>query len=324
MKNRRSLLYTFHLLLVIVLTMGSVPASLADKTDPELLPPDVTLPVGPSGSAPAPGVSASTTETAPGLTTPGAAALPGKNSGAGAASSPPGSSPLMYGHRQPMPPGTPFPSGPSPTNAQTSPGSAATTNNAATSVPATNQPSFAIPTHLQQQTAASSSASVSPAIDTAPNKTDPIAVLETSKGVITIRLFRHLAPKTVANFMDLVTKGFYNGLTFHRVEQGFVIQGGCPYGTGTGLYIDPASHQPRFIPLEVSPSLRHNAPGVVAMARFGKSPSSASCQFYITLAPAPNLDNQYGIFGGVIRGMDVVNRIAKGDKILSVSLQEQQ
>ncbi|HEY9678208.1 MAG TPA: peptidylprolyl isomerase [Drouetiella sp.] len=157
-----------------------------------------------------------------------------------------------------------------------------------------------------------------------PNKPDPIAVIETDKGTITIRLFRKLAPITCENFIDLTTKGFYNGLTFHRVEPGFCIQGGCPNGTGTGLYIPPGTGQPRFVPLEINPQLKHNAAGVVAMARFGQSPNTASCQFYITLAPKPNLDNQYAVFGGVISGMDVVNSIAKGDHIKSISVQETQ
>lgn len=157
-----------------------------------------------------------------------------------------------------------------------------------------------------------------------PNKPDPIAIIETDKGNITIRLFRKLAPITSSNFIDLVTKGFYNGLTFHRVEPGFCIQGGCPQGTGTGLYIPPGTGQPRFVPLEISPQLRHNSAGVVAMARFGTSPNTASCQFYITLGPKPNLDNQYAVFGGVVSGMDVVNRIAKGDHIKSISVQEPQ
>ncbi len=150
---------------------------------------------------------------------------------------------------------------------------------------------------------------------------DPIAVVTTGKGVIVIRLFARYAPKTVSNFVDLAQRGFYNGLTFHRVEPGFVIQGGCPRGDGTGSFIDPNTNKPRFIQLELSQNLSHNAPGVVAMARFGKDPNSASCQFYITLAPAPNLDGKYAIFGGVIKGMDVVKSIAIGDKIVSVQIQ---
>ncbi|MBS1954592.1 MAG: peptidylprolyl isomerase [Cyanobacteria bacterium SZAS-4] len=163
-----------------------------------------------------------------------------------------------------------------------------------------------------------------PAVMPDPNKPDPIAIIETDKGNITIRLFRKLAPITSENFIDLVTKGFYNGLTFHRVEPGFCIQGGCPQGTGTGLYIPPGTGQPRFVPLEISPQLRHNTAGVVAMARFGSSPNTASCQFYITLGAKPNLDNQYAVFGGVLNGMDVVNKIAKGDHIKSISVQEAQ
>lgn len=151
---------------------------------------------------------------------------------------------------------------------------------------------------------------------------DPLAIIETSKGAITIRLFRKFAPATVASFQELVQKGFYNGLSFHRVEPGFVIQGGCPHGNGSGLYIDPGTNKPRFLNLEVSPSLKHNAPGVVAMARFPKNPNSASCQFYITLAAAPQLDMKYSIFGGVVSGMEVVNQIAKGDKIVSIRIQE--
>jgi len=154
-------------------------------------------------------------------------------------------------------------------------------------------------------------------------KKDPIAIMETSKGTIVIRLFRKMAPFTVANFVELSEKGFYNGLTFHRVEPGFVIQGGCPYGNGAGLYIDPATNKPRFLNLEIHPELKHNAPGVVAMANFGKNPNSASCQFYITLSAQPRLDGKYSIFGGVVNGMDVVNKIAKGDKIVSVKIEEQ-
>src|SRR5262249_10742797 len=127
-----------------------------------------------------------------------------------------------------------------------------------------------------------------------PNQPDPIAKIETEKGTIQIRLFRRFAPKTVDNFMDLVSRGFYNGLTFHRVEPGFCIQGGDPNGNGSGIFIDPKSHQARFLSLEISPNLKHNAAGVVAMAR-SQSLDSASCQFYITLGPQPSLDNQYTV-----------------------------
>ncbi len=155
------------------------------------------------------------------------------------------------------------------------------------------------------------------------NRPDPIAIIETAKGNITIRLFRKYAPKTTANFIDLASKGFYNGLTFHRVEPGFCIQGGCPRGDGFGVYFEPNTKQPRILPLETSSYLKHNAPGVVAMAHFPKNPNTASCQFYITLSAQPQLDGDYSIFGGVVQGMDVVNKIAKGDKINCIAVQEQ-
>jgi peptidyl-prolyl cis-trans isomerase B (cyclophilin B) len=151
---------------------------------------------------------------------------------------------------------------------------------------------------------------------------DPIAVVTTTKGPITIRLFRAFAPNTVANFLDLAQKGFYNGLAWHRVVPGFCIQTGCPKGDGTGSYIDPVTNQVRYLKLELSQKLKHNSPGVVAMARFGNNYDSASSQFYITLSPQTHLDNKYAIFGGVISGMDTVNRIAVGDKIVSVQIQQ--
>jgi peptidyl-prolyl cis-trans isomerase B (cyclophilin B) len=161
--------------------------------------------------------------------------------------------------------------------------------------------------------------------ESASQKPDPTAIIETDKGTITIRLFASLAPQTVSNFIDLVNKGFYNGLTFHRVEPGFCIQGGCPNGDGSGVYFEPGEQQKmRFLNLEASPSLRHNAAGVVAMAHFPKNPNTASCQFYITLAPHSELDGKYSIFGGVTDGMDTVSKIAKGDKINRITIQEQE
>jgi len=154
-------------------------------------------------------------------------------------------------------------------------------------------------------------------------KSDPLAMIETEKGTILVRLFRKFAPKTVANFIELSNTGFYNGLTFHRVEPGFCIQGGDPKGDGSGIYFEPGGQKPRFLPLEVSSSLKHNAPGVVAMAHFPKNSGTSSCQFYITLAPQPSLDGDYSIFGGVINGMDVVNKIAKGDKITRITIREE-
>lgn len=154
-------------------------------------------------------------------------------------------------------------------------------------------------------------------------KNDPLAVMETEKGAITIKLFRKLAPRTVTNFIDIVNTGFYNGLTFHRVEPGFCIQCGDPRGDCSGVYFEPGGQQIRLLPLEINPLLKHNAAGVVAMAHFPKNPDTASCQFYITLSPQPRLDGQYSIFGGVINGMDVLKQIVKGDKITRIIIQEQ-
>jgi peptidyl-prolyl cis-trans isomerase B (cyclophilin B) len=149
---------------------------------------------------------------------------------------------------------------------------------------------------------------------------DPLAVIETTKGTVTVRLFRQYAPRTVANFIDLAQKGFYNGLTWHRVVPGFVVQSGCPKGDGSGGYIDPQTGQRRTLPLELHQRLRHNAAGVVAMARFGADLNSASSQFYITLTPQPRLDNKYTVFGGVVSGMEAVQSITPQDKIVGVSL----
>jgi cyclophilin family peptidyl-prolyl cis-trans isomerase len=154
-------------------------------------------------------------------------------------------------------------------------------------------------------------------------KPDPMATIETDKGTIVIRLFRKLAPRTVASFIDIVNSGFYNGLSFHRVEPGFCIQGGDPRGDGSGVYFEPGGQQIRLLTLEANPLLKHNAAGVVAMAHFPRNPDTSSCQFYITLAPQPSLDGQYSIFGGVVGGMDVVKAIVKGDKIKQITIQDE-
>jgi peptidyl-prolyl cis-trans isomerase B (cyclophilin B) len=131
------------------------------------------------------------------------------------------------------------------------------------------------------------------------------AIIETSKGQIKIILNEDLAPITTANFIQLAERKFYDGLKFHRVEKGFVIQGGCPNGNGTG-------GSGKTIPLEVSPNLKHGDAGAVAMAR-STDPNSASSQFYITLAPTDFLDGNYAVFGRVIEGMDIVRQIQVGD-----------
>ncbi|MFZ4626750.1 MAG: peptidylprolyl isomerase [Blastocatellia bacterium] len=141
------------------------------------------------------------------------------------------------------------------------------------------------------------------------------AVIETNKGTIRFLLYEDLAPITAANFIELAERKFYDGLTFHRVEPGFVIQGGCPWGNGMG-------GSEKKIPLEVTPELKHGEAGAVAMAR-SSDPNSASSQFYITLGPAAFLDNNYAVFGRVIEGQSVVNSIRVGDKMTQVSIVEE-
>lgn len=149
---------------------------------------------------------------------------------------------------------------------------------------------------------------------------DAIVLLDTSKGPIKIQLYTTEAPITAGNFLDLVNRGVYNGLTFHRYEPGFVIQGGDPKGDGTGGFIDPTTGTERRIPLEVKSSLKHDGPGIVAMAR-SNNPDSASCQFYITLAAASFLDMNYAVFGKVIDGLPNALQLRKGDKIIKATEQ---
>jgi len=140
----------------------------------------------------------------------------------------------------------------------------------------------------------------------------PTATIETDKGTIKFELYKEQAPITTKNFIDLTLQGFYDGLIFHRVEPGFVVQGGDPKGDGTG-------GSGKNIPLEVKPELKH-VKGAVAMAR-SSDPNSASSQFYITLVPTPFLDGQYAVFGKVIEGMDVVESIKVGTKMTKVTVQ---
>jgi len=131
-----------------------------------------------------------------------------------------------------------------------------------------------------------------------------VAVFETNQGDFTIELFEDKAPQTTKNFIDLVEKGFYDGLIFHRVIAGFMIQGGCPNGTGTG--------GPGYtIKDEFHPDLKHNAPGILSMANAG--PNTGGSQFFITLEKTPWLDGHHAVFGKVIKGMDVVEKIGKSE-----------
>jgi cyclophilin family peptidyl-prolyl cis-trans isomerase len=136
----------------------------------------------------------------------------------------------------------------------------------------------------------------------------PIAVFETSLGNFEAELYAKECPETVWNFINLAEGrqetaregNFYDGLTFHRVIEGFVIQGGCPQGTGTGgpgyQFAD-----------EFDTALRHDSEGLLSMANAG--PGTNGSQFFITLAPTPHLDDRHCVFGKVIKGLDVVNKI---------------
>lgn len=137
----------------------------------------------------------------------------------------------------------------------------------------------------------------------APVSKNPTAIVETSMGTFKIELFTDKAPNTVQNFIDLVRRGFYKDMIFHRVVAGFVIQTGDPTGTGRG-------GSDKTIKLEIHPNLKHDSAGVVGMARTN-DPDSATSQFYITLAPAPHLDGKCAVFGRVIEGLEVVMAIGQ-------------
>ncbi len=176
--------------------------------------------------------------------------------------------------------------------------------------PAPPRPEAAAPVETQE---------AQPAESAAESPGEKVLVkLETEKGVIELELDPSAAPKTVANFVKLVNEGFYNGMPFHRVEPGFVIQAGDPKLVGK----PPVGYT---IPDEKSP-IKHTK-GVIAMARLYRGgqmvPNSASTQFYITLADEPHLDEAgFTAFGHVVKGMEVVERIAVGDKIVKAEVVE--
>jgi cyclophilin family peptidyl-prolyl cis-trans isomerase len=129
-----------------------------------------------------------------------------------------------------------------------------------------------------------------------------IVTLQTNHGTIRAEIFEDRAPQTSKNFLTLVNKGFYNGLTFHRVIPGFMIQGGDPSGNGTG--------GPGYtIPDEFHPTLKHSGPGIFSMANAG--PNTGGSQFFVTLAATPWLDRKHAIFGRVVSGQEVMEKIAQ-------------
>lgn len=139
---------------------------------------------------------------------------------------------------------------------------------------------------------------------------NPVVTFEMENGdVIKAELYPEIAPNTVNNFLSLINKGFYNGLIFHRVIEGFMIQGGCPDGTGMG---GPGySIKGEFTQNRFKNDLKHTE-GVLSMAR-AMHPDSAGSQFFIMHKTSPHLDGAYAAFGKVIEGMDVVNKIAETD-----------
>ena len=129
-----------------------------------------------------------------------------------------------------------------------------------------------------------------------------LVLMETTMGDIKIKLFLEKAPITAGNFIELIEQGYYDGIIFHRVIDEFMIQGGDPTGTGTG-------GSPNTIPDEFGEGLKHDKKGVLSMANRG--PNTGSSQFFITLVPTPHLNGKHAIFGEVIEGMDVVEKIGK-------------
>ena len=141
-----------------------------------------------------------------------------------------------------------------------------------------------------------------------------VATFDTDKGTIRIELFAEQTPKTVGNFETLCEKKFYDGLTFHRVIPDFMVQGGCPEGSGRG--------GPGYkFEDEFDPALKHDGPGVLSMANSG--PNSNGSQFFITHLATPHLDGKHTVFGKVLEGQDVVDSIAMGDIMKTVRVSEE-
>ena len=141
------------------------------------------------------------------------------------------------------------------------------------------------------------------------------AVIETEKGKMVAELFSEDAPETVANFEKLIKEGYYDGLTFHRVIPNFVIQGGCPQGTGTG--------GPGYtIKCETANNPHKHLRGSLSMAHAGKD--TGGSQFFVCHSPQPHLDGMHTVFGRVIEGVDVVDQINAGDRMVNLAIEEKE
>lgn len=140
-----------------------------------------------------------------------------------------------------------------------------------------------------------------------------VATMETNRGTMELELYPEFAPKTVNNFVFLSEQGFYDGISFHRVINDFMIQGGDPTGTGSG---GPGY---RFEDEVVGNPLKHET-GVISMANAG--PNTNGSQFFITHSPQPHLNGKHTVFGKVTEGQDVINAIRKGDTMTKVTIRE--
>jgi len=140
------------------------------------------------------------------------------------------------------------------------------------------------------------------------------ATISTPRGDIKLELFTDQAPKTTGNFIKLAQDGFYDGLKFHRVINDFMIQGGCPHGTGTGDAGYKFNDEPGAL------ALKHDKPGILSMANAG--PNTNGSQFFITHVATDWLDGKHGVFGQVLEGQDVVDAIKQGDTMDKVTIDE--
>ncbi len=143
---------------------------------------------------------------------------------------------------------------------------------------------------------------------------EQVAVVTTDRGIFVVEFYPDAAPVAVDNFLKLINERFYDGLTFHRIVEGFVAQGGCPKGDGTG---GPGW---TIVDEYTNPNQRPHLRGTVAMART-PAPNSSGSQFYICFKPQPDLDGNYTTFGGIIQGMDIVDRLEIGDVMTKIRLE---